>query len=122
MDLAKELEQLPIIDWSLSLKLAGQQPALAKDILAILIKDLAQNLEHIQRLYASKNYVELRSQIHKLHGAVCYCGLPRLKIILFRLETNLKNNIIDSLPSFLDQLNIEVNDLLRHYAHQPNLK
>lgn len=107
---------LPIIDWQQNIRFAGNQPELAKTFLEMLIKTLPQDVNLILSLYKQQEYSELLQKIHKLHGAVCYCGLPRLKKVLARLESDLKNNIMENLPSLLNQLETEFNLVLAHYA------
>lgn len=111
-----ELRDLPIIDWEQGLKLAGNREDLAKEILGMLAKRLEHDLTLIKELNAKGDYNALRDEAHKLHGAVCYCGTPRLKSVLAKLETDLKNNIMDDLPNLLDQLNVEVTLVLEHYS------
>jgi two-component system, NarL family, sensor histidine kinase BarA len=112
MDLAHH----PIIDWDQSIKLAGNHKELAEEMLDLLIKSLSEDIARIKRVYKEQNYIELLRQVHKLHGALCYCGLPRIKTLVARLETELKNNIMDSLSALLDQLDAEVNLLLEQYS------
>jgi two-component system, NarL family, sensor histidine kinase BarA len=113
-----ELEHYPIIDWELGIKLAGNQRSLAEDMLDLLIKALPNDIAHIRDLADEQNYSELLQQVHKLHGAICYVGLPRLKTLLSLLESNLKNHIMSNLPRLLDQLDTEMNRLLEHRPRQ----
>lgn len=110
-----EINHLPIIDWESGTKLAGGQRSLAEDLLDFLIKSLPQDVAKIKDLHEKKNYSDLKYQVHKLHGAVSYCGLPRLKTLLSRLETDIKNHIMFSLPPLINQLDFEVTLLLLHY-------
>ncbi|MBV9575966.1 MAG: Hpt domain-containing protein [Gammaproteobacteria bacterium] len=109
-----DLNHLPIIDWELATKLAGNKKELAEELLCLLLKTLPDDRATIKQLYIEQNYAELLRRVHKLHGALCYCGLPRLKTIVARLETQLKSDIIDSLPPILDQLDVEIKLLLEH--------
>jgi two-component system sensor histidine kinase BarA len=84
----------------------------------MLIKSLPTDIKNIKELYVTKKYPELLKQVHKLHGALCYCGLPRLKRLIACLETDLKNNIMINLSSLFDQLDIEISLLLREHAHK----
>ena len=115
-----ELDHLSVIDWELGIKLAGNKRDLAEEILNMLIKNLPDDMSAITQLYHDKNYLGLLQRVHKLHGAICYCGLPRLKTVLSHLETDLKSHIMDSLPSLHDQLHAEVNLLLEHYSRLPS--
>ena len=109
------LSDLPVIDWEQGKKLAGNNQELANEIMEMLIKRLPKDLESINQLSQIPDYLALRNEVHKLHGAICYCGTPRLKATLMRLETDLKNNIMVDLPYLLDRLNDEVQSVLDHY-------
>jgi len=101
MDLDKKLTGIPIVDQEVS-----------EEILNLLIDALPNDLAEIKLLNAQGRFHELTQRVHKLHGAVCYCGTPRLKIVLNHIETQLKNNIMDDLPHSLDLLSIEIDSLL----------
>jgi len=107
------LSHLPVIDWDLATKLAGHHKEIAEELLALLVKTLPDDIKKIKEFYVAQKYPELLKQVHKLHGALCYCGLPRLKTLIACLETDLKSNIMTNLPSLFDQLDIEVNLLFR---------
>jgi two-component system, NarL family, sensor histidine kinase BarA len=107
---------LPVIDWELGTKLAGNKREAAEEMLDMMVKSLPDDISAIKKNHAAQNYPELLRQVHRLHGALCYCGLPRLKIVTSRLEIDLKSHIIFSLPSLLDQLDTEVHLLLEHYS------
>jgi two-component system sensor histidine kinase BarA len=106
------LDHLPAIDWESALKLSGNNRMLAEDMVSQLLKNLPDDIDSIKQLYRIADYQTMRDRIHKLRGGVSYCGMPRLKIVLTSLETDLKNHIMVSLPSLLDQLDIEVTLLL----------
>lgn len=111
------MKTLPIIDWNTCLSLAGNKLDLAQEILQELTKNLEHETSVFIQLKNEYKYTELLKRVHKLHGALCYCGLPRIKVIISSLETHLKNNIMFELSSLLDQLQEEVNLLLRHYSN-----
>ena len=110
-------QDLPVIDWKLGASLIGNKEEAAKEILSLFIKELPLEIAKIQQLQEENRHAQLKAVIHKLHGAVCYCGTPRLKIIIASLETALKNNIMVS-SSLFDQLYEEANLLLEHYSRQ----
>jgi two-component system, NarL family, sensor histidine kinase BarA len=115
-----EIEQsLPVIDWKLGATLLGNKEDAAKEILGLFIKGLPEEIANIKKLHLDGNYTLLRSSVHKLHGAICYCGTPRLKVIIASLETELKNNIMVS-SSLFDQLYLEANLLMDHYSRAEN--
>jgi two-component system sensor histidine kinase BarA len=82
----------------------------------MLIGSLASDISAINASYHTKNYREMGKQLHKLHGALCYCGLPRLKNLVAKLETDIKHNSKDTLPALVETLNKEVNLLIQHYS------
>ena len=112
----EQLNNLPLIDWELALRLAGNKHDLAKEILDLFVKMLPDDLSAINQLHQTQNHSELLRRVHKLHGAICYCGVPRLKNIIARIEIELKNNIVLNLPFLLDQFNSEANLVLEHYS------
>ncbi len=111
-------DQRPVIDWEEGIRLAGHKKELARDILNMLLRDLPREIALIHTQYESKDYQEMARTVHKLHGAVCYTGTPRLKSALATLETRLKTNIMDDSSSLLDQLDTEVRYLLEHISEQ----
>ncbi|HEX4045250.1 MAG TPA: Hpt domain-containing protein, partial [Gammaproteobacteria bacterium] len=109
-----------IINWDKATQLAGGKRELAEDLLAMFVRTLPNDISLIKQSHSNHDQKTLAYQIHKLHGAVCYCGLPRIKNVLGHLESELKNNIMVSLPTLLDQLYIEVSLLLEHYSRLKN--
>ena len=112
----KDLTHLPIIEQKHLAQITNQDIHFADDILDLLIKELPKDLSTIKQHFQHQNYTEMRRQVHRLHGALCYSGTPRLKMLVAHLESELKNNIMESLPSLLNQLDIEVNLLLEYYC------
>jgi two-component system, NarL family, sensor histidine kinase BarA len=107
-----DLQQLPIIDWDQALKLAGNKQDIAKEILEMLVQTLPREVAAINQSWQDENYEQMSKQVHKLHGALCYCGLPRLKTLIAAIENDLKTNVINNLPHLLQSLNEETKQLL----------
>lgn len=115
-----DLTHLPIIDWNLGEKQVGSK-IYAAEILLLLKERLPSDLADIRQAYQAHDYQKLLFFVHKLHGAIAYCGLPRLKIVIGLLETNLKNHIMDSLPSQLEQLDSEAELFFEEdFSRQPH--
>lgn len=112
-----ELQNLPVIDWDLAMKHAGNKREIAEEILALFMHNLPKDMTAINQSCQDENYQEMRKQLHKLHGALCYCGLPRLKTLVMEMELDLKNNSTNDLPELMETLNTEVNLLIDHYSH-----
>ena len=105
-----------MVDWELGIKLAGNKPDLAKDILCILSKTIQSDIDQI--IAAQDNPAVLLQLIHKLHGAISYCGIPRLKSLLADFETDLKKGQIEKIDSYLADLEIEVGQLLEELSEK----
>ncbi len=125
-----ESEAKPLVyDWHMALKLTGNKPEIAKEMLLQLKKMLPREREAILLCYTTKDYAALREKVHHLHGATCYCGVPRLKNALHHLETiiaqglskqeNLDDEYEKTLTVAIEQANLEINNLIdaEYYAY-----
>lgn len=112
-----ELSNLPIIDQELNLRLAGNNKQLAKEILSMLATSMPNELANINRHFKNNHYHNLLADAHKLHGAIAFCGLPRLKAVLHQLEASLKANNLDTIPALMKTLNEEAERVLEQCPH-----
>jgi two-component system sensor histidine kinase BarA len=93
-----------VIDWPLSLSRAANKPELARDMLKGLVQSLPEIKINISESLTSQDIEQLKVLIHKLNGACCYTGVPKLGKITHLIETQLKNGAeIDDLePEFFE--------------------
>jgi two-component system sensor histidine kinase BarA len=92
------------LDWELSLKLANNKADLAKDMLKMMVESNHETGRVIHAAYQAQDFDELLQHIHKLHGASCYVGTPRLKSLSNQYETKLKKqqyNLLEDLHAEL---------------------
>lgn len=108
------LDVKPVIDWEQGTKLANNKRDLAEEMLSLLLKNLPLEFADIKKSHEEKNFVELLQRIHKLHGAVCYVGVPRLKNAISKFESALKQNKFADVPVLFSKFEFEVNELLRY--------
>jgi HPt (histidine-containing phosphotransfer) domain-containing protein len=101
----------PVIDWELATKLAGNSQKFAKTMLDILVKNLPDDFLKIKKSY-TQDYSEFRNQLHRLHGALCYCGAPRLKAAVIELEFAAEQKDKIKIPALIDNLEKEVTALI----------
>lgn len=101
-----------VIDWKLALELAGNNRDFAKEMLLLLVKNLASDLVEIKKHCAANSIKELTIQLHKLHGALCYCGAPRLKYATTTFEQALKDKKYSEIPALLAKFELEANELI----------
>lgn len=104
--------QEPIIDWEKSLKLAGNQPQLAKDMLVSLVKELPIAQEAINHAYSGNDMLDLRNEVHRLHGVCCYCGVPLLRKTVAAFEKAVAYNDKQAIQFHIVEFNKEVNRIL----------
>lgn len=102
----------PIIDWELGTKLAGNSREAAEEMLALLVKSLVNDLPEIKQAFTEKKNDKLARQIHRLHGALCYCGTPRLKAVTQQLETAIKQGKPTEINELFNQFESETLQLL----------
>lgn len=107
-----DIQHLPVIDWELATKMAGNKREIAEEIFTLFMKNVPHEVSAINQSYELQQYKQLASQLHKLHGALCYCGLPRLKTLVARMEMNIKNNHLEELKGHMDLLNDEVKSVM----------
>jgi two-component system sensor histidine kinase BarA len=108
-----DTESTKMIDWELGKSLAGGRIELAKELLEKLMASLPQEKVRINESYLQKNWEALRNHVHKLHGACCYCGVPKLKEVAQQLEAAAANRTLDAIPARLEALNLAIDMLLK---------
>tara|TARA_A200000159_G_scaffold156249_2_gene170979 strand:+ start:11742 stop:14879 length:3138 start_codon:yes stop_codon:yes gene_type:complete len=81
---------LPTLDWQLALKRANQNRDLAMELLREFIAHLPQAAEVIRSEWDARHYKGVQDEIHRLHGACCYTGVPKLQALANEMESALK--------------------------------
>ncbi|MDX1900395.1 MAG: Hpt domain-containing protein [Gammaproteobacteria bacterium] len=79
----------PIIDKALNLKLANHDPDLARDVLHMLCTMLPNDIQTIETTLKQQDFIAAKNAVHKLQGAICYCGVPRLQDAISNLGKSL---------------------------------
>ena len=92
------------IDWELALSLTDNNREFAEKMLDLLVKDLPEEIDSIKKAYANNKQIELAQRIHKLHGALCYCGAAKLKMAAATLEKAVTDKSEKEIPHLLLQL------------------
>ena len=110
--LRNKQEPMPAIDWELCVRLANNKPELAKELLKIFVTDLSIAQTGFHQALQDKDIEKLNSLTHRLLGATCYCGVPRLKAVLTAMEILIKLPDITAMTDLLSVFDKEVNDIV----------
>lgn len=112
----------PAIDWSLCVqKLSGNQK-LAEDFLNRFIEELKVNRQEFVSLMENKNYPELHSTAHRLHGACSFCGVPTLQIKVMEFESataieKVPENLEEIFNELIENIDAVIDEYENHYVN-----
>lgn len=93
-----------IVDWELALNRANFNDVAAQGLLSkfmVMLPDIIQEIRHDNK---EGNIKAIQDNIHKLHGACCYTGVPKLQHLCFEIETGLKTQQLHNLDSLISRL------------------
>jgi two-component system sensor histidine kinase BarA len=108
-------EKLPdSVDWELAMFRSNHNPEVARSFMDDFVTHLSEHHTDIQ-MHAENCQIEnLLASIHKLHGACCYTGVPRLQTLCLALEASLKKNrsyrFEDEVHRILNEMDLLVKD------------
>lgn len=75
------------IDWKLCVKKVSGNKALAAQFLDEFVDELKLNRLEFIELFAKRDIKGIEQLAHKLHGACCFCGVPKLQTQVAKLES-----------------------------------
>lgn len=107
--------ELPILDLSAALNMMQNNEELMQQILETLISEFPERINALNSAYNSNNYADLQHHVHKLHGAISYCGAPRLKEAAKSLEMTLLNKQFDKVSDGYQILIREIENFIQTY-------
>ena len=116
--IADKLETIPVedmtgsVDIQLCLRLANHKPALARDMLSMLLAGLENEKLQIRQALDTEQFEQLGELIHRLYGSSCYCGVPRLKHISGLLDKLFQSKQYEQARSAMPALNHALDDLI----------
>lgn len=103
---------LPSMDWQLAVKRTNHQPETAKMMLQDFKALLPATITTLKTLWDKRDFEGLKAEVHKLHGACCYTGVPKLQAQANELETALKLDqkflVAELLPALLSEAEVVV--------------
>lgn len=108
------------VDIQLCLKLANNKPALARDMLHMLLAGLDAEKAQINQALAAEDFDTLGELVHRLYGSSCYCGVPRLKHISGLLDKLFQSKQHEQARTAIPALNHALDDLM-NWGRDKNL-
>ena len=87
---------------------------LADEIMRLLVKELPAFKQAINESHQQKNFDSMYQHVHKLHGALSYCDLPKIRSIIQKIERDLKTSHHEFLDLDLDALFQELDQLIQN--------
>ena len=93
-----------LVNWHEALERAGGKQTLVKDMLTMLVDSIEPTRTALELATQQDDAQQVLQLVHKLHGACCYTGVPRLKNLAELLETQLKQgkNLAQLEPELLE--------------------
>lgn len=101
---------MKVIDLELGKELVGGDENTAKELLKMLADSLPAHQQIIHQAAKDQTIKDIISEAHKLHGATCYTGTPRIKAAAKELELTAKENKLELLPALIENLDKEITD------------
>ncbi len=109
---------IPSIDWTLCIQKVSGNVFLARDYLMHFMIELEQNRQLFIELMEKQKHKELEHAIHKLHGACCFSGVPRLQRQISSFEILIQEcTDISQIQEAFIKLIKDIDDALSEYAH-----
>lgn len=117
---SNDTKPLPIFDVDVSLHLANNRPQEAEELFNILMRELPVDQKAINAAYDLDDLNALCREVHKLHGAVRYCGVPALTDTMGKLETAAKIADLESIALRMQDMNDSVKALFAWHDRHPH--
>lgn len=96
------------IDWDLALNRSNHNPEVAISFMDDFIAQLEGHQHEIRQVAEQNDVQAILTSIHKLHGACCYTGVPRLQTICAAIEETLKSTTTSSYTFSIQELLVEI--------------
>ena len=101
-----------IFDKQQALEQAGDDPALAKDLLQMLLAELPELLVKLKDALADNDHTALWDHAHKIHGSTAYCGVPALKAAAYSMEQLIKDEMVAEYFAGVEIIDAEIERLV----------
>ncbi|MDZ7685568.1 MAG: response regulator [Gammaproteobacteria bacterium] len=109
----------PVFDLDVSLHLANNRSEVAEEMFAILMSRIEEDQAAIRQAFDDSDMEELAGQVHKLNGAVRYCGVPALMHAVNELETTVKTGSPTEVRDGLAEVDSRIDELIAWHEENP---
>jgi CheY-like chemotaxis protein/HPt (histidine-containing phosphotransfer) domain-containing protein len=120
ISLPEQADHLGTFDYDLAISRANNRPEIADELFQLLIRTLPEDLDQINRAASSGIKDEFRSAVHRLNGAIRYCGVPALSQAIDLLESRIKISMDEASDQALVAVNHEADSLVTWHQANPN--
>ena len=96
------------LDFAGSLALCADNRSLLRQILEILLRDIPDQRHQLEQAFAGLDYDRLSALAHKLQGVTCYASLPRLKVLVAKLQKRLREDTDGPLERYVREVDEEL--------------
>jgi two-component system sensor histidine kinase BarA len=101
-----------VIDTELALEQAAGNEQLAKELFQMLLTELPELLGKLQSAVHANDSQAIWDHAHKIYGSTAYCGVPALRTVAQKLESDIKAQDTNAIQSQTRLLADEVQRLL----------
>lgn len=92
---SSNIDKTKTLDWDLALKRANYNEKSAVHLLSEFVRLLPDIVNEICTHFDAQRNKECQATVHKLHGACCYTGVPKLQTLCAEIELNYRNKNLD---------------------------
>lgn len=111
---------LKVFDETLGLKLANNRADLADELMDSLMRSIESERAEINASFNEGNLEQLHQRVHAFNGGIQYCGVPRLKNAVAKLEATASSGQSRQVRPALTLFNSEIDALLAWYDPDAN--
>jgi len=105
-------------DWQQAVDKANGNEELANDLFFEFVQQLNNAYSCIEEHAEVEEWEEVQHHVHRLHGASCYTGVPKLQYLLAECEKNLKMSDTSQASRYIPTIKETIDELLKHNSHQ----
>ncbi|MBT7541741.1 MAG: response regulator [Gammaproteobacteria bacterium] len=107
-----------VVDLDLSLDRADNRPALAKEMMDMLVESLPADIEQLNIHFQQQDYPAMGFIAHRIKGACCCCGVPKFEDSIRKLDRLLKSKmVLEAHPSADTQQDKGINAVMTIVNH-----